>query len=52
MAINIGFFEGVRKQLETEVNLFFSSCYPFPSYQSAGKDACQQFQCSNIANTH
>ena len=42
------FLEDARKQLE-KFSLNFSSCNPFPSKPSAVKNACCQFQCSNIA---
>ena len=38
----------VQKQLE-KFSLKFSSFNPFPSWPSAAKDTCQQFQYANIA---
>ena len=47
MVINNFFFQDARKQLE-KFSLNFSSCDPFPSSPSTGKDTSLQFQCTNI----
>ena len=47
---NIDFSEDAQKQLFNEMfNLNFSSCNPFPSWPSAVKDTCLQFQCAKMA---
>ena len=50
-AINIDFFDDAQKQLE-KFSLNLSSCNPFPSKPSAAKNACYQFQCSNIVTVN